>query len=248
MIGLFDSGSGGLSVMKAMRERVPNVNIVYFGDIKHAPYGLRSQDELPDLATHGMRTLRMFGAQEIVSACPIVAPSIYQESAVGASVIDLSRPVAHRLRAYQGGRVLLLSTPATAASRVFETAFGSMVILDHLPIHDLEGAIEFGSHDGAVRDIVRKALSLRWGQSYDYLFLGCSHFPLVRHVIEEEARAVFGNISIIDPAEIAAEEAVRSFDMSGTGSTYFKLSQDSEHFRRRVGELFPSLEPDFRIL
>jgi glutamate racemase len=123
-----------------------------------------------------------------------------------------------------------------------------MVVLDHLPIADLEGAIEFGEHDDRVREIVRKAISDRWGQTYDYVFLGCSHFPLVRGIIEEEVRAAFNRVGIIDPAEIAAEEAVREFDMVGSGNTHFKLSQDSEHFRRRVEDLFPESIRDFRII
>ena len=247
-IGVFDSGSGGLSLLKAMRKRVPNVDVVYFGDIKHAPYSQKPQEELLDLTVGGLKTLRMFGAQEIVSTSCAVAPSALQAGAEGAKVVEMSRPVGRGLHKYAGGRVLLMATPAIVNARVFESAFGSMVILDQLCIHELEGAIEFGSHDDAVREIVRKSFAERWGQSYDYVFLGCAHFPLVRNVIEEEARAAFGGVQIIDPAEIVADELIQQFSMGGVGATYFKLSQDSEHFRRRVSELFPETHDDFRII
>src|SRR3989344_3895023 len=140
MIGLFDSGSGGLSVLQAIRKRNPTTDVVYFGDIKHAPYGTRPEHELVHLTTDGLRTLRMFGAQEIVSACNTVAPT------------------AREMRQYAGGRVLLLATPATVTSRICESAFGGMVVLDQHPIRDLEGAIEFGAHDDKIRDIVRSEL------------------------------------------------------------------------------------------
>ncbi len=248
MIGLFDSGSGGLSVLQALRKRTPNADVVYFGDIKHAPYGVRPLEELTDLAMNGMRTLRMFGAQEIVSACTAVSPAVLTNGAEGAQVIEMTRPAARAMRQHAGGKVLLIATPATVTSRIYETAFGGMVVLDQHPIRDLAGAIEFGAHDDKVRDIVRTALAQRWGQSFDYLFLGCTHYPFARAIIEEEARAAFGNIDIIDPADAVAEEATNRFDTTGSGTIYFRASQDSEHFRRRISELFPEQEHTIKII
>lgn len=248
MIGLFDSGSGGLSVLQAMRKRVPEVDIVYYGDIKHAPYGVRPQNELMELAVGGIRTLRMFGAQEIVSACNTVAPSVLAHGAEGARLIEMTRPAARAMRRHAGGRVLLLATPATVDSKIYQQLLDVIVVLDQLPIAKLAGAIEFGAPSDQIREIVRKAFAERWGQSYDHVFLGCTHFPFARAIIEEEARAAFGSVDIIDPAEAVAEEAVRTFDMRGVGSTYFKLSQDSEHFRRRARELFSVSDENVTVI
>lgn len=248
MIGLFDSGSGGLSVLQAIRKRKPDADVVYFGDIKHAPYGLRPQHELVHLATDGLRTLRMFGAQEIVSACNTVAPAVLQHGAEGADVIEMTRPAARAMRQYAGGKVLLLATPATVTSHIYETAFGGMVILQQHPVRDLAGAIEFGAHEDKIRDIVRSELTQHWGQKFDYVFLGCTHYPFARHIIEEEARAVFGPIDILDPAEAVAEETERRFDTTGSGSIYFRASQESEHFRRRIEQLFPEYEHTIKII
>lgn len=248
MIGLFDSGSGGMSVLSAIRKRAPMADVVYFGDVKHAPYGTRPPEELMGLTTNGMRTLRVFGAQEIVSACNTVSPIVLANGAEGAKVIEMSRPAARAMKQYTGGRVLLIATPATVTSRLYEQAFSGMVILDQLPITDLAGAIEFGAHNDEVREIVRKALSERWGKNYDYIFLGCTHYPFARSVIEEEAHAIFGNVEILDPAHAVAEETLRHFDTAGSGSIYFRASQDSEHFRRRVRELFPQFEETIKVI
>lgn len=248
MIGLFDSGSGGLSVLSAMRKRRPEVDVVYFGDIKHAPYGLRPQHELVDLAIGGLRTLREFGAQEIVSACNTVAPSVLQHGAEGARIIEMTRPAARAMRRHAGGRVLLLATPATVDSKIYQQLLDVIVVLDQLPIPKLAGAIEFGSPPDEVRNIVRAAFSERWGQSYDHIFLGCTHFPFARSIIEEEAHAAFGGADIIDPADAVADEVIRSFDTQGSGLTYVKLSQDSEHFRRRARELFNVGEENIKII
>lgn len=248
MIGLFDSGSGGLSVLRAIRKRNPNADVVYFGDIKHAPYGTREAHELVHLATNGLRTLRMFGAQEIVSACNTVSPHVLSHGAEGADVIEMTRPAARGMRQHAGGKVLLLATPATVSARIYESAFGGMVILHQHPIRDLAGAIEFGAHDDKIRDIVRSEFQKRWGENFDHVFLGCTHYPFARHIIEEEAQAAFGTISIIDPAESVAEEADRRFETRGSGSIFFRASQDSEHFRRRIQELFPEYEHTIKII
>ena len=248
MIGLFDSGSGGLSVLSALRKRKPGADVLYFGDIKHAPYGTRPPDELARLATNGMKTLRMFGTQEIVSACNSVAPAVLANGAPGARVIEMTRPAARAMRRHAGGKVLLLATPATVNSRIYESAFGGMVILQQHPIQELAGAIEFGARPDKIRDIVRTTLSKRWGEKYDHVFLGCTHYPFARSIIEEEAKAIFGDVDIIDPADAVAEEAERQFNTNGSGVIYFKMSQDSDYFRRRVAELFPEHEHTIKVI
>ncbi|HWO06994.1 MAG TPA: aspartate/glutamate racemase family protein [Candidatus Paceibacterota bacterium] len=248
MIGLFDSGSGGLSVLQALRKRVPEIDVVYYGDIKHAPYGERSQDDLLNLTIGGIRTLRMFGAQEIVSACNTVAPSVLSHGAEGARLIEMTRPAARAMRRHAGGRVLLLATPATVHSKIYQHLLDVIVVLDQLPIPRLAGAIEFGAPGEEVRNIVRKAFAERWGQTYDHIFLGCTHFPFARTIIEEEARTAFGDVEIIDPADAVAEEVERMFDLRGARATYFKLSQDSEHFRRRARELFGATDEHIKVI
>ncbi|MES2006691.1 MAG: glutamate racemase, partial [Patescibacteria group bacterium] len=76
MIGFFDSGSGGLSVLSHFRRLAPKASVVYFGDIQNAPYGERSAEELASLTVLGVDVLRKHGATSLVSACNSVSPSI----------------------------------------------------------------------------------------------------------------------------------------------------------------------------
>jgi glutamate racemase len=69
--------------------------------------------------------------------------------------------------------------------------------------------------------------------------LGCTHFPLIRSIFEEELAAMFGRVHIVDPAEAVAAVAAREFDLYGSGQSYFYLSDESQTFRRRVDALFP---------
>ena len=76
MIGIFDSGSGGLTVLKAIREVMPSADILYFGDIRNAPYGEKSREELSRLTVNSIRVLQARGATSIVSACNSVSASL----------------------------------------------------------------------------------------------------------------------------------------------------------------------------
>ena len=76
MIGVFDSGVGGLTVLSALRELLPSADVVYFGDTKNAPYGTRSREELGRLSVHGLQFLQEHGATNIISACNSVSASL----------------------------------------------------------------------------------------------------------------------------------------------------------------------------
>lgn len=238
MIGLFDSGSGGLTVLRELRKRAPQADIVYFGDIGNAPYGSRSQEELVELTTAGIKRLQEFGADEIISACNSAAPSVLLGAAGHARIIDMTRPTARSMRQNAGKRVLLLATPATVMSGLYTDALDVIVLLDPLPVPGLAAAIEFGAKRSEVARIVREALEERKGKTYDQILLGCTHYPLARSIIEEEAKKLFGDIEYFDPAEAVAIEAAQRFNTNGEGKLMFKISKDSDHFRRRVSELW----------
>ncbi len=239
MIGVFDSGSGGLSVLSALRARAPMADIAYFGDIAHAPYGTRSPQELIELTKTGIATLKDMGATEIVSACNSVAASVLAGAAGTTPVIEMTRPTAVGMQAHQGARVLLIATPATVNSRIYENALANVVKPDSLAISGLAGAIEFGAPDEEVAEIVREALQTKGEQTYEYLLLGCTHYPLVLPTIQTEALGIFGEIQCINPAGYVADEATGRFDCAGSGSLHFKISKDSAPFRQHVRKLFP---------
>ncbi len=240
MIGLFDSGSGGLSVLSALRARVPRADVVYFGDIKNAPYGIRSQEELAALTGAGIEILKNMGATEIVSACNSVSPAVLSGAAGDIPAIEMTAPTARRMGNYAGKQVLLIATPATVLSGIYQQSLENIVVLDPLSIPELAGAIEFGAGDEKIAQIVREAFSARKGNSYDLLLLGCTHYPLAEEIIEQEAKRAFGKIECIDPAGFVAEEAARTFSCNGTGVLRFRTSKDSPQFRERVTKLFPS--------
>ncbi|MCR4333930.1 MAG: aspartate/glutamate racemase family protein, partial [Patescibacteria group bacterium] len=127
MIGIFDSGSGGLTVLKAIRERMPSADILYFGDIKNAPYGSKSNSELSVLTVRAIELLQKRGATSIVSACNSVSASLAISlldslSLAPTQLIEMVGPTVHSFK-NSSARLLLVATPATIQSEIYQNAF-----------------------------------------------------------------------------------------------------------------------------
>jgi len=248
MIGFFDSGSGGLSVLSHFRTLAPEADVIYFGDIKNAPYGEKSAEELSSLTRAGVAVLREAGATSIVSACNSVSTSILAGAAGDMPFVEMSIPTANYMQQFAGKRFLLLATPATVASRMYEHALVGVVSLDSIGVPGLAGAIEFGESSDSIATIVRGALAPKLGKQYDGVILGCTHYPLARTIIEPIIAELFGGAIIIDPGQPVAAEAAHVFAAKGSGSTRFIISKDSTTFRLRVGAMLQAHSYEMHIL
>ena len=134
MIGIFDSGSGGLTVLRALRARAPLLDIVYFGDLANMPYGGKSNAELQKLTVDGIGLLRAEGADHIVSACnsvsaSVVRPMIQMLGAAECSITEMVGPAVRRAAAFGEGKIVVLATQATVDSQMYERAFAERGIV-----------------------------------------------------------------------------------------------------------------------
>jgi glutamate racemase len=124
MIGIFDSGSGGLTVLKTVRERMPSADILYFGDIKNAPYGEKPHGELGALTVRAIELLQKRGAESIVSACNSVSASLAISlfDALSLAPGHLIEMVGPTVSAFKDSpeRILLTATPATIGSEIYQ--------------------------------------------------------------------------------------------------------------------------------
>ena len=251
MIGIFDSGVGGLTVLKALRETLPSADVLYFGDTGNAPYGLRSRRELAELSVAGLQLLHERGANNIISACNSVsvslAVSLFDTFAVGPShLIEMVGPAV----AYFKGspvRIVLAATPATVESDIYQSGFRMIgKEIEAVPIGELAGAIEQGASDDEKERIIREALDDISFEHDDVLVLACTHYPLAL----QSFRKVLGdNVLIFDPAYAVAERAERLFwpQEAGSGSTRFLISKDSETFRALAEEVLGE-KPEVEVL
>lgn len=242
MIGVFDSGSGGLTVLKAIRARVPSIDVLYLGDIRNAPYGSKSRAELSRLTFAGMKRLIDGGASRIVSACnsasASLAVSLFDTSELAPDrLIEMVGPAASYFR-HATARLALVATPATIESGVYQNAFAMLgKDVQAVAIPELAGAIEFGKDDAAIERVVRDALAPIPKDSFNVLILACTHYPLV---LETFRRVVGDGVLIFDPAEAVADRVENVWwpQEAGEGRTRFLITQDSAPFRRLVAEMF----------
>ncbi len=241
MIGIFDSGSGGLSVLSEIRKLIPNVDVVYLGDIKNAPYGSKSREELGALTSAAVSRLLSEGATKIVSACNSVSASIVLPmlSILSLKPFDMVEMVGPTVKALKDEKrkILLVATPATIESGIYQQGFRSVGMeIATLAIPDLAGAIEFGAADEEIEKIIRRSLSNWTDWSNSLLVLGCTHYPLVKDIFERVLAEK--RVEIYDPAVAVAHEVRIMMDETGDGKLRFLITKDSPFFRERVERLF----------
>ncbi len=237
MIGIFDSGVGGLSVLQSVQQELPLVPLIYVADQAHVPYGPRPLDQVRQFSTAITQFLIDRGAQLIVVACNAASaaalhylratfpamPFVGMEPAV--------KPAAEHTRT---GVVGVLATPATFqgalyASVVERFANGVSLVQDTCP--GLVGQIESGAlHHKKTYRILKKALQPMLDQGIDTVVLGCTHYPFVIPLIQE---IVGPNVRVIDPAPAVARQAQRvwqAIDLPQSDSPSALAAKDYQYF------------------
>ena len=238
--------------MRAIRQRLPNCDVVYFGDIGNAPYGAKSQEELSLLTVRALERLRAAGATSLVSACNSVSASLAVSlfdalDLAPGTLIEMVGPTVSVFKDLPA-RLLLLATPATIRSGIYQNAFhmiGKEVNAVALP--ELAGALEFGAPEKDVEKIVADAIADTDLDSTDVVILACTHYPLA---YETFRRLLPGHITICDPAFAVAERVERQFwpREAGEGRTRFLVSKDSEPFRALVTRFFPEYAAHIEVI
>ena len=229
MIGVFDSGLGGLTVLDVIRAYAPKADIVYFGDTKNAPYGNKTREEVRALTITGIQKLLDEGATQIVSACNSVSisldlPILDALSLDSDDVIEMVGPTVRALKEKKETRILLCATAITIASGVYQerlTNIGKEVT--ELPLPLLVSYIESGRSTEDVEKLLQKYLSGQDIQEQDLILLGCTHFPLV----EESFKKVFSP-PVYNPASAVAREVVAKFNCEGSGNIQYLFSKETK--------------------
>ncbi len=202
-IGVFDSGLGGLTAVRRLREILPNEDIIYFGDTGRVPYGTRSENTIRRYAHEDCHLLLDRDVKFIIAACGTVssvAPDILQALPVPAiGVVESTAKAA--VNATKNKRIGIIGTAATIRSRSFERA---MLSLDNSLTITAEACplfvplVESGwinPCDEVAIAMVRRYMSPIKQAGIDTLILGCTHFPLLAPIIQQE----LGNqVTLID--------------------------------------------------
>jgi glutamate racemase len=211
VIGIFDSGVGGLTVQKAIFERLPWLDTIYLGDTARVPYGTKSASVVSQYSLRNARFLVARDIDLLVVACntasAVALPALREALAI--PVIGVVEPGARAaVRASRSGRIGVIGTPSTIASGAYQRAIralrpGAEVIGRACPLFvplAEEGWTD--PDDEVVRAAVRRYLAPLGDAGIDALVLGCTHYPLLRAAI---GRALAG-VVLVDSADAVAAE------------------------------------------
>ena len=212
-IGIFDSGVGGLTVYRALHEKLPNERFVYLGDTARVPYGTKSLATVERYAIENSLFLVSRGIKLLVVACntasALALPRIRET--VGVDVVGVIGPGARKAVTITNGKkqakIGVIATEATVSSHAYRAAIkkaspGATVIETACPLF-VSLAEEGWADSDEARSIAAKYLKEIVESKVDALVLGCTHYPILRGVIQ---KTVGDNVTLIDSGEATAEE------------------------------------------
>ncbi|MCI8554799.1 MAG: glutamate racemase [Clostridiales bacterium] len=246
-IGVFDSGLGGLTVVRQLLRRLPGENIVYFGDTGRVPYGNRSRKILHKYARQDCSFLRSKGVKLIIAACGTVSsvvPRVLEEQPVPAFGV-VKPAAAAAVRATRSGRIGVLGTSATIHAGAFRRCL--LQLNPQVQVFEKEcplfvALVEngwIGREDEVTRLTARRYLEPLREQGVDTLILGCTHFPLLTDII---ADIMGGGVTLIDSGQAAADACVERLAQDNTfappgnsGRCHFYVSDQPEGFSKIAG-------------
>jgi glutamate racemase len=247
VIGVFDSGFGGLTVLKALLEVIPGADYLYFGDTARLPYGSKSVETVARYAVEAARFLEQQGAELLVIGCntatALALPQIQEAASV--KVVGVIEPGARRAaEATKSGKVVVIGTEATISSHSYQKALAALKIESRekacpllVPLVE-EGWVGHAVTEQVAKIYLGEAFADAFGAA-DVLLLGCTHYPLLKPVLQRVAPA---GVSLVDSAESTAlavgglvNAGVRS-DSESSGVRFF-VTDSAEKFRR-LGALF----------
>ncbi|MBQ9428366.1 MAG: glutamate racemase [Clostridia bacterium] len=238
MIGIFDSGLGGLSAYKELRALRPHEDYLYFGDTGRVPYGTRSKEILQKYTRQDIAFLRSRGVDAILAACGTVSSVVLDEirdeyDLPIFGVVDAAAAAA--VKATKNGRIGVLGTGATISSRAFERKIAALsgdalVIPRACPL--FVPLVENGyiARDCEVtRLVARDYLAPIKAAGADTLILGCTHFPLIADILND----LLDGVTLINAGAAAAAAVAASLPQSDpkkSGSASFFVSDNPANF------------------
>ena len=262
-IGIFDSGVGGLTVYRALHNRLPNEHFIYLGDTARVPYGTKSLATVERYAIENSQFLASRGIKMLVVACntasALALPAIREK--IGIEVVGVIGPGARKavkiVEGTENPRIAVIATEATVQSDAYAASIRaasekSLVIQTACPLF-VPLAEENWTDEPETYLIAKKYLTKIIDFEPEALVLGCTHYPILREVIQQ---TVGYNVKLIDSGEACAEEVSELLKEKGlqnpnkiTGER--KLCDDLDHFYvtdaadrfARVAERFLGAKP-----
>lgn len=237
-IGIFDSGVGGLTVLKALRKLLPSENLIYFGDTARVPYGSKSHRTIIRYSLQNTRLLQRFKVKMVVVACNTSsahALDILREE-FPFPVVGVVEPGAREaVKLSKTGKIGVIGTEATIKSGAYRKAIVSLdpfcqVYQKACPL--FVPLIEEGwLNDTITKQVAERYLQELLEKNIDTLVLGCTHYPLIKGILSD----ICGSVKLVDSAHAVAKEVEKLLPARSRekrGSIRILVSDKTERFER----------------
>jgi glutamate racemase len=247
-IGVFDSGIGGLSVLRAIRELLPGEAIIYFGDSAHLPYGEKSLEEVNRYTEEVVRFLLEKNCKLIVIACNTASAAALKNLRLkhpGVQFVGMEPAVKPAAEQTQSGVVGVIATTATFQGELFASVverFAQNVKVLHQPCPGLVQQIEAGKLDDAeTEQMLRGWLEPMMKQGIDTLVLGCTHYPFVtktiKKIVGEKVRVIDPSPAIARRVKFLLEEMNLPNEQAGEGEVVYYTTGETVKFNEFLKQL-----------
>lgn len=254
-VGIFDSGVGGLTVVREIIRQIPDERLIYFGDTARLPYGSKSRETIIRYSRQIVRFLRTKGVKAIVIACNTASSCALKTIAEESSIPVIGVIYAGALTAVKStrnGRIGIIGTTTTVSSGIYPNVIRSIspevqVFQKACPL--FVPLVEEGLlHDSVTDEIASRYLQELKGKYVDTLVLGCTHYPLLRSTIQ---RIMGDDVRLVNPAYETAVELRGILEREkllnpgkeqlSTGEKYqFYVSDLAEKFRDFASSILPA--------
>lgn len=245
-IGVFDSGVGGLTVVREIMRQIPNESICYFGDTARVPYGSKSKETITRFSRQIVRFLKTHQVKTIVIACNTASAYALDEleKELDIPIIGVVRPgAAVAAKVSKNGKIGVIGTAATIGSQIYTdyikeinrnvTIYGKACPL-FVPLVE-EGLLQ----DPVTDEIAKRYLAELIDIGIDTLIMGCTHYPLIRSTI---GRVIGENVTLVNPAYETARELKKMLEERallnpeepklGSNQYQFYVSDGAEKFKQ----------------
>jgi glutamate racemase len=251
-IGVFDSGVGGITVLKPLLELLPQEKFIYFGDLARVPYGNRSPGEIKLFASQTIHWMKRQNVKMIIVACNTscaVAADVLQAESIVMNLIEITAQAI----ANQYSRIGVIATNATAKSNAYKTQLQRInpsAEVFEIACPELVPLIEAGLTDEAhAREVLSSYLQPLISLNIDSLIYGCTHYPILAPMIR---RILPAHIELIDPARyIAGTVSLTLTDSKQCASdetnVKFYISAHSDNFAK-TAQQWLGFEPQIEVI
>ena len=216
-IAVFDSGVGGLSVLRHLMARMPNERYLYFGDSANAPYGTKTKEKVHDLTFTAVEKLMQEGIKALVVACNTATSAAINDlrkAYPGLIIIGIEPALKLAADQFPGGKLGVMATPMTLREEKFSRLmeqFQETCQIHKIPAPGLVELIEAGKADGPETEALLRELFAGFPK-LDALVLGCTHYPFAAKAI---AKVLGPEVALLDGGEGTARQTQRRLEQAG---------------------------------